>query len=177
MSGTPERSGGKAPWNHYGATAGRPAGKPGRETRPQCKTIDIHAHAIVREARDFVRPSINWSTLPLPHFAAPETKELAFLQDEERSPHMTDVQLRLKDMDAMGVDIQVLSPSPFQCYYTLPIDIAEPGTRMVNDGISTQVAQCPARLIPFGTVALQDPAAAVAELKRCVVTLGFKGVQ
>jgi aminocarboxymuconate-semialdehyde decarboxylase len=165
------------PWNRYGATAARAAGIPGREIRPKSITIDIHAHVHVLEAKDFVRPHIDWSTVPLAHFASPETKQLALQQDAERSPHMSDIDLRLTDMDAMGVDIQVLSPSPFQCYYTLPIEIAEPATRMVNDGIAAHVAKCPSRLVPLGTVALQDAAVAVAELKRCMSTLGFKGVQ
>jgi aminocarboxymuconate-semialdehyde decarboxylase len=177
MSGATEKPSPNTPWNHYGASAGRPAGKSGRELRPKSTTIDIHAHVIVPEAKDFVRPHIDWSTVPLAHFAAPETKQLAFQQDKERSPHMSDVKVRLADMDAMGVDIQVLSPSPFQCYYTLPIEIADPATRMVNDGIAAHVAQCPERLVPLGTVALQDAAAAVTELKRCMSVLGFKGVQ
>jgi aminocarboxymuconate-semialdehyde decarboxylase len=165
------------PWNHYGATMARTAGTPGRETRPSRRTIDIHAHVLIPEAKDFVRPHIDWSTIPLAHFASPETKQLAVQQDAERSPHMSEIGLRLSDMDAMGVDIQVLSPSPFQCYYTLPIEIAVRATQMVNNGIAQHVAQCPERLVALGAVPLQDTAAAVEELQRCMRTLGFKGVQ
>ena len=31
---------------------------------------------------------------------------------------------RLRDLDEMGIDIQVVMPPPPQCYYTVPLDIA-----------------------------------------------------
>ena len=41
--------------NRYGPTAARAAGRPGRETRPNSVTIDIHSHVMVPEAAAFVQ--------------------------------------------------------------------------------------------------------------------------
>ena len=164
-------------WNRYGPTAARRGGAPGRDVRPSSPTVDIHAHVVIGQATEFVRPHIDWSTVSLAHFATEDTKAISRLQDRERTPTMSRVDLRLADMDAMGVDVQVISPSPFQCYYTLPIELADTASRLVNDGIAEHAGRKPDRLIPLGTVPLQDGRAAVAELRRCMLELGFKGVQ
>ena len=177
MASALENSDARGLWNRYGPTAARPQGALGRDIRPKSQTIDIHAHVIVPEAKEFVRPYIDWSKVPLAHFAGADTKAIAFQQDLDRTPNMTDVDVRLAELDAMGIDVQVLSPSPFQCYYTLPIEIADQASRIVNDGIASHVAHNPDRMIPLGTVPLQDGQAAAAELRRCVNKLGFKGVQ
>ena len=77
----------------------------------------------------------------------------------------------------MGIDLQVCAPPPPQCYYTVPLDIAVPATRMVNDGIAAFCAARPDRFIGLGSVPLQDAGEAVRELERCMGPLGFKGVQ
>ena len=43
---------------------------------------------------------------------------------------------RFADLDAMGIDMQLIMPPPPQCYYTVPLDIAVKAARMVNDGIA-----------------------------------------
>ena len=43
-------------WNKYEPTAARKHGKPGRQTRPQSITIDIHSHVAVPAAAEFVKP-------------------------------------------------------------------------------------------------------------------------
>ena len=62
--------------NRYGPTAARPQGRPGRETRPSRRTIDIHSHVAVPEAARMVAPHLDLSTVPLAHFATPGTKAL-----------------------------------------------------------------------------------------------------
>ncbi len=165
------------PTNNYGLTAARKHGRPGRETRPTSVTIDIHSHAGVPEAAAFAGPHLDLTTIPLAHFASLETKALNRKQDADRTPVSTQIDLRLAEMDAAGIDIQVVKPPPPQCYFTLPVDIAVPATRMVNDGIAAFVAKRPDRLLGFGTVPLQDGHEAAKELERCTRELGFKGVQ
>ncbi len=164
-------------WNKYGPTAARRHGRPGRELRPQSVTIDIHSHVAVPQAAEFVKPHLDWSTIPLAFFSTPETKALNQKQDADRAAVMTTYDERLRDLDAMGIDMQVVKPPPGQCYFTLPIDIAVPAARMVNDGIAEYVSRKADRFIPFGTVPLQDGKEAAIELERCVRELGFKGVQ
>ncbi|MFM1881370.1 MAG: hypothetical protein RLZZ344_1604, partial [Pseudomonadota bacterium] len=105
------------------------------------------------------------------------TREVNFKQMRDRGPKLSDIPTRIKDMDKMGVDLQVVCPAPFQYYY-----FAEPGfglelAQSVNDGIAKIVAENPSRLMGMGTVPLQDSAMAVRELERVVKELGFKGVE
>ncbi|MGQ7790854.1 amidohydrolase family protein [Faunimonas sp. B44] len=164
-------------WNHYGPTAARTHGRPGRETRPKSTTVDVHSHIAVPEAAELVKPHLDWSTVPLAHFATPETKALNQKQDADRTSRFLEYDVRLADLDAMGVDVQVVKPPPPQCYYTVPLDIAVRASQIVNDGVAEYVAGRPDRFVGFGTVPLQDGGEAAKELDRIVRQHGFRGVQ
>ncbi len=165
-------------WNRYDRTAARTHGTAtsapmGRTLRPSTPTIDIHAHAVSLEAAAFVRPH-----LPPPRDTAdPATRALGAKQNADRASRLANPAERMAELDAMGIDIQVVIPSPGQCYHHLPPDIAIQAARMVNEGIATFCTHAPDRLIPFGTVPLQADDAGVAELEHCAATLRFKGVQ
>ena len=162
--------------NHYGATAAREHGRPGREVRPASMTIDMHSHVMVPEAAALVAPQLDLSTVPLAHFATPNTQALNRKQDADRRPNMVDMAVRLADMDAAGIDLQVIMPPPGQCTYTVPAGLAAQAARIINDGMAAFVAQKPERFAALGTVPMQDPAASVTELDR-LMGLGLKGVQ
>jgi len=164
-------------WNKYERTAARTHGRPGRELRPKTVTIDSHAHVAVPAAAEFVKPHLDWSTIPLAHFATAETKALGAKQEGDIGPASLGYDKRLADLDSMGIDIQLVCPPPPQCYYTIPIDIAVPATRMVNDGIAAYVAGKPDRFVGLGSVPMTDAAEAVKELERCMGPLKFKGVE
>jgi aminocarboxymuconate-semialdehyde decarboxylase len=164
-------------WNRYGATAARHHGKPGRDLRPSSTTIDIHAHIFITAAADYVAPHLDTSNVPLTHFAAPESKEINKRQDADRRSRMTEYDQRLADLDAMGIDKQLVSPAPPQCYYAVSPEIGLNAARLVNDGVADYVSRRPDRFAALGSVPMQDGAAAAAELERAVKTLGFKGVQ
>jgi aminocarboxymuconate-semialdehyde decarboxylase len=164
-------------WNRYGPTAARVHGKPGRAVRPSSLTIDVHSHVAVPEAAQFVKPHLDFGSMPLVKFATTDTRALNRRQDTDRTSRMTKYDERIADLDEMGIDLQVVKPPPPQCYYTLPAEIANKASRMVNDGLVDYVSRRPDRFIAFGTVPLQDGSAAAAELERCVTKLGFKGVQ
>ncbi len=163
-------------WNKYGPTAARRHGKPGRELRPKSVTIDIHSHVGVPRAAQFVAPHLDPSTIPLAHFAAPDTKALNEKQEADIRAR-SGLEQRLADLDAMGLDVQLILPPPPQCYYTVPLDIAVEAARLVNDGIAEFVAQRPDRLKGFCTVPMPDGNEAARELERCMGKLGFKGVE
>jgi len=81
---------------------------------------------------------------------------------------------RLKDMDAAGIDVQVLSLT------TPGVERLDPakGTalaRQINDELSEIVQRHPDRFIGFAALAPKDPEAAADELERAVQDLGFKG--
>jgi aminocarboxymuconate-semialdehyde decarboxylase len=164
-------------WNRYAPTAARPAGKPGRTTRPKSVTIDLHAHIAVPRAAEFVKPHLDLATIPLARYATPDTKALNIRQDADRASRMTAYDERLADLDAMGIDLQLVMCAPNQCYYTVPLDIAVESARMVNDGIAEYVAGKPDRFVALGTVPMPDGTEAAKELERCIKTHKFKGVQ
>ncbi len=160
-------------WNRYGPTAARP---PGRARPLSGPVIDMHAHVLIPPAADLVRPHL--AADPRAASFAEDTRSLTRRQDQDRRPHLTDLDQRLADMDTMGIDIQLVSPAPPQCGYAVTPDLAIRATQMVNDGIAAFIARKPDRLAPLGTVPLQAGGAAAAEeLDRCIRQLGFKGVQ
>jgi aminocarboxymuconate-semialdehyde decarboxylase len=83
---------------------------------------------------------------------------------------------RLREMDATGVDVQVLSTVPVHFNYGAPAPVAAKFARFLNDDLARVVAEHPTRFVGLGTLPLQDPALAVAELHHCAA-LGLRGVQ
>ncbi len=164
-------------WNQYGPTAAREHKKPGRSVRPSSVTIDIHSHVAVPAAAAFVQPHLDLSTIPLAHFTTQDTKQLNQQQEADRRVRMTQYDDRLGDLDAMGIDMQLVMPPPPQCYTTVPVEIAIKAAQIVNDGIAEYIAKKPDRFVALGTVPMQDGVAAAAELERAMRKLHFKGVQ
>jgi len=164
-------------WNKYANTAARTHGKPGREVRPTSVTIDMHAHAAFPAVGQFVGNRLDLSTVPLAHFASQETKDVNAKQDADIKGAITGYDERFRTMDAMGVDMQFVMPAPPQIYHTVALDVAVPAARMVNDHMAEFCAKHKDRLIPCGTVPMQDGNEAAKELDYVVNTLGFKGVE
>lgn len=81
---------------------------------------------------------------------------------------------RIRDMDAHGVDMQVVScNTPLQL---VPKEQALAFARAENDRLAKAVAANPTRLSAFAILPWQDPDAALEELNRAVLELGLKGV-
>ena len=165
-----------AQWNKYEPTAARKHGLPGRETRPRSITIDVHSHVGVPRAAELVKPHLAPDAMPLATFADAATKALNQKQEADIVTR-AGLDKRLADLDAMGLDMQVILPPPPQCYYAVPLDIAVAAARMVNDGIAEFVAKKPDRFRGFGSVPMPDGNEAAKELERCATKLGFKGVE
>ncbi len=164
--------------NRYGLTAARAHTAVGRARRPSSTTIDVHCHVVVPQAGKFAGPHVDFSKIPLAFYTDAATKAVNASQDRDLVEIMYhDLDGRLRAMDAMGIDMQVVAPAPNQCYYSLPPDIAAKAHEMVNEGIAAFVARNPQRLAALGTVTLQDPARAVAELDAVMGQFGMKGVQ
>src|SRR6188768_1640784 len=126
------------------------------ERRTRGPAIDVHCHylnrAVAAKAATLEPARYDPSTI----FANELTRATNARQMSERGPQLSDVARRLTDMDRMGVDLQVVSPAPFQYYY-----FAEPAAgaalaRQTNEGLAELVAQHPSRLAALGTVPLQD---------------------
>ncbi len=86
------------------------------------------------------------------------------------------VDIRLKAMERMGVERQVLSVSPFMTLYVLDAGLNKELSASINDSLSGLAEKYPGQFSCMAQVPLQDPAAAAAELDRAVKN-GHIGVQ
>ncbi len=145
---------------------------------PSTPAIDMHAHALVPGVEELVRGTEgrrreNEAT-------ARGTTQASI--DHNRSlgatygPKLTDLAVRLADMDAMGVDVQAVSIAPPQYHYWADEALAERIVTVANAHIAGLVAEAPDRLVGLGTASLQHPALAVAQLGQAVEGLGLRGV-
>ena len=87
-----------------------------------------------------------------------------------------DAERRLAAMDANGVDAEVVSPLPPLLNYRLPPDGARGLCRGINEFIARLCEVAPRRFYGLGTVPLQDPDLAAAELSH-VRALGLHGIE
>jgi aminocarboxymuconate-semialdehyde decarboxylase len=83
---------------------------------------------------------------------------------------------RIEEMDATGVNVQVLSTVPVMFnYWANAVDGAEV-SRFLNDNIAAAVNEFPLRFVGLGTVPMQDTAHAIRELGYCK-EIGLAGVE
>jgi len=112
------------------------------------------------------------------HYYDPEVAK-TFDGPEGRAPEirrrLDDLgELRLKEMDEAGIDVQVLShgaPSTQRLDAPTAVRLA----RDANDRLARVIAARPDRFAGFAALPTPDPKAAAAELERTISELGFKG--
>jgi 2,3-dihydroxybenzoate decarboxylase len=92
----------------------------------------------------------------------------------EKSKAMSDLgDIRLSDMDAMGIAMQVIAAGAVM---GLPdISKAIDAAKKRNDDFAALIGKHPNRFAGFAALPLQDPNAAAEELERSVKQLGMKG--
>ena len=148
-----------------------------KNSKNQHKVIDIHCH--------YLNPVVNQKTAglnaaqydPTVIYANKLTNDTNVAQMKTRAPKLTGVKERLKDMDKMGVDIQVISPAPYHYFYFTEPAYGAELAREVNEGIAQLVSDHPDRFVGMGSVPLQNPELAVQELEYAVKKLGLRGVE
>ena len=148
-----------------------------RRSEPQ--VIDVHAHVFVPEAEDVIRTSVPnlGDVMKVMTFSNAASDAITANMLQAVSCKLTSPEERVKDMEASVVDMQVISPAPNQYYYFAPPEIGLRTSRLINDRIAQIVHADPAHFMGLGTVPMQDPALALAELRRCVLELGLRGVE
>ena len=82
---------------------------------------------------------------------------------------------KLAHMDSLGIDVSVLSIAPTMMFHWLSLEEAVAFCRRTNDAMADLATQTHGRLRGLATLPMQDPQAAVAELKRAVEEKGLLG--
>jgi predicted TIM-barrel fold metal-dependent hydrolase len=91
-------------------------------------------------------------------------------------PNIVDMEVKLKDADLMGIELNILShgiPGPD----VLGGDEAEDWAARTNDYLAGIIERYPGRFAGWGTIGFGSIERSVAEVDRCINQLGFKGIQ
>ncbi|MBN9410710.1 MAG: amidohydrolase [Burkholderiales bacterium] len=161
--------------HHAGVSVSEPAAGP----RLPHFTVDMHCHLLV--------PAVEECVAGHPHKQA-ETAQQARLMGAASlahnqqmraaiGPRLTTPAVRVADMDRLGIDLQVLSPSPTQYYTWADAGLARDVVRLQNEAIAGVVRAQPDRFEGLGAVALQHPELAAEQLREAVSTLGLRGAE
>src|SRR6266403_1355404 len=127
------------------------------------RSIDIHAHLMPQCLWRTVDAGGDWYGM---RFDRVPTPKVRFTPEE-----------RLRDMDAQGVDVQVVSIHTPLFGYGLEPALGRRLARDVNNEIAAMTKQWPARFAGLATLPVQDVKAAIDELERAVTVLGLKGAE
>ena len=140
------------------------------------RSIDIHAHiapAVAaqlpagQEWHGFTRQEINGR-----QFLVQPGKRQWLHPKYQLTPEQ-----RIAEMDALGVDVQVLTTWVGLYNYDLPAAVGAAIARDCNDYVAELTRSHPSRFAGMATLPMQDLNAAIAELERAVGQLGLKGAQ
>ncbi|MBR9911701.1 MAG: amidohydrolase [Gammaproteobacteria bacterium] len=147
------------------------------EKKGQHLIVDIHCHLNVAAADAIVQVSYPGPPPGINEFSSNKTMEVNRAQFCSIGATLNGVDQRLKDMDRLAIDVQVISPNPGQYFYFTDPEIGLQAAQAVNDGIAAAVEANPERFVGIGTVPLQNVAMAIAEMKRCVRDLDLRGIE
>ncbi len=143
-------------------------------------TIDLHCHALFPQVEKLVAglpQKLAEPEMMLRAMGAPTVEYNSKVMLPQVGPKLTNLETRLRDMDDMGVDMQLISPTSTQHYYWAEPDLAAEVVRIQNEGIADLCASHPDRFLGLGTLALQHPQLALEQLEHAVRKLGLRGVE
>ena len=125
--------------------------------------VDVHSHVRVPEAWELVKDRIG--------------REGRYGDMAQANPdnlgNIRNIDKRLADLDAMGIDVQAVSINPF--WYWAEEDLARKIIQVQNEKIAALCAAHPDRFVGLGSVALQHPSLAIAQMEEGVKKLGMRG--
>lgn len=132
---------------------------PVRVKGKRIKTIDVHSHCLFHESLALMGDEAS--------NVIPKTKgaEEHFIANA--------IENRLKGMDAMAIDMEVLSINP--SWYRKDRDIAAQIVKINNEKLAEVCASRPDRFAAFASLSLQYPDLAVQQLETAVKKQGLKG--
>jgi aminocarboxymuconate-semialdehyde decarboxylase len=126
--------------------------------------IDVHCHLTPQCFQRAVLGGELW------HGMSPADGEL----DNLKNRWLPD--RRIEEMDALGIDVQLVSATDVFYQYDREPAVTAAIARDVNDELAELVRSRPDRFMAIGTVPMQAPDLAIAELRRAMGDLGLRGV-
>jgi len=138
------------------------------------RTIDVHTHIVTQETAALLRQAGVKVTI------TPDDAENAALDvgGVVYRPFPTggfDIARRLRDMDAAGVDMHVLSATPQTYLYNQEAALTAATSAIQNEQIAKHVAAHPDRFMGIATLPMQDAKRAADELTRAMRKLNLRG--
>jgi aminocarboxymuconate-semialdehyde decarboxylase len=139
----------------------------------------VHAHTIVVEVEAIVsgQPGLIAHRELEARRNGQESLAVSGRMVGERWEQLTAPGARLADMDASGIDVQVISVSPSQYHYWAEPSLAKTIWTAAHRGVAAVVEAAPTRFAGLGLVPLQHPGLCVEALEDAVLNAGLTGVE
>ena len=120
------------------------------------ETVDVHTHLTPVRFRDAVLAGMNWYDMTL------KDGEL------DNPKNLWSIEKRLQEMDIIGVDKQVVSPTDVFYQYSRDLETTRKIDNECNDEIAQLSRDYPDRFLGLGTLPMQGVAAAVEMMEKGV---------
>jgi len=157
--------------------AGKAVGNASKKPAGAGRRIDVHSHVLPTELLQAIERDPARFQMQLDSHDGGRRIARTGGQAFPIFAEFSDPAVKVAGMDRKGLDLSFISPAPVVMMYWLGVDAAAEAARITNDGIARMVAAYPDRLKGMGTLPMQHPDAAIAELERIVRDLGFRSVQ
>ena len=120
-------------------------------------TVDVHAHCYFHEAINLMADAADKVLPPVKGVAE----------------HFIVIEQRLREMDAMAIDMEILSINPF--WYGKERDTAAAIVKLQNEKLAELCGSRPDRFGAFASLTLQFPELAVQQLETAIRKQGLRG--
>jgi aminocarboxymuconate-semialdehyde decarboxylase len=142
-------------------------------------SIDVHAHLLPQETMRLLgKESERVAPKLIEQGDGSLDMEIAGRLVQRPMPRQIfDLDLRLAEMDANGVDMQLVCSAVQTFFYGEEASLGAACAALQNDGLAAVVQRHPGRFKGLATLPMQDPQKAADELRRALRTLGLYGAQ
>ncbi|KQW10706.1 amidohydrolase family protein [Streptomyces sp. Root369] len=148
-----------------------PGRRPTTSTDPYpWPTVDVHAHVLLPAIEALVDGSAGLAEARAldARRNGPAALAVNGPMVRERIPRLTDAGVRLAAMDAQGVGVQLVSPSPSHYHHWTDAVTADKVCRLANEGTAAHCSAAPDRLKGLGLVPLHHPDLTVPALEHAL---------
>lgn len=147
--------------------------------RQSVRVIDIHGHAGAPKVDALIsqRPEFGFGMKMMAEGVGPlSMKHNSEVMLPRAGGRFASLEARMTDLDNMGIDMQVVSPSPHIYSYWADEALATELVGLANEAMVDIVGQAPDRLAALGIVSLQHPELAAQQI-RDLSAAGLKGFE